>query len=118
MRPETPDEELRELLDIANTDILLMGHTHQPFHRPIYYDGENHKLYRHAINVGSVGKPKHGNPTACYALLEIKEDIQLSEPESIAVTFRYLPYDVEKVIQHIHTCGLGSAYDEFLRQGE
>lgn len=117
IRPETTDEELREMLDAADADILLMGHTHQPFHRAIYHDSENQKLYKHVLNVGSVGKPKHGEPTACYVLLEIRENVHLSEPDSIFVSFRYIPYDVEAVIRHIHACGLGDAYDTFLRQG-
>ncbi|HVU55006.1 MAG TPA: metallophosphoesterase family protein [Puia sp.] len=118
IRPGTPDEELLEMLDAAGADILLMGHTHLPFHRAIYYEGENHKQYKHILNVGSVGKPKHGEPAACYVVLEIRRHIDLSEPDSVAVSFRYVPYDVEAVIQHIHACGLGDAYDTLLRQGQ
>ena len=28
-------------------------------------------LYRHAVNTGSVGKPKDGDPRACYVLLTV-----------------------------------------------
>ncbi|HVU93684.1 MAG TPA: metallophosphoesterase family protein [Puia sp.] len=118
IRPDVPDDHLREQLEAADADILLMGHTHQPFHRPVYCEQQNRKFYRHAINVGSVGKPKHGDPSACYVLLEFGKNLQLEDPGSIRVTFRYVPYDVEAVLAQIHRLGLGNAYDEGLRKGQ
>lgn len=118
IQPESPDGVLNELLDIARADILLMGHTHRPFHRPLLYGSENRMIYRHAINVGSVGKPKHGTPEACYSLLEFDEDLRLEEPDSLSVRFRYVPYDTSTVIRHLQTIGLSNAYDKFLRTGQ
>lgn len=118
IQADRSDDCLSELLDEADADILLMGHTHQPFHRPIYCEDTNRKIYRHAINVGSVGKPKHGDPSACYTLLEFGKNLKLEEPDSIRVTFRYVPYDVESVLAHIHRLGLGNAYDAALRKGQ
>jgi predicted phosphodiesterase len=111
------DEYLLELLDVADADILLMGHTHIPFHRSIFCDNENRKKYKHAVNVGSVGKPKHGNNLACYTIMEISRESDLSEASSIRVNFEYVPYNVEEVISHIKKIGLTSAYDQFLMNG-
>jgi putative phosphoesterase len=118
IRPETDQSYLLELLDIAQADILLTGHTHRPFHKAIFCEEENRKLYRHVINAGSVGKPKHGNPLACYAMLEINRLLTLADPESVLVNFHYILYDTEKTIQHIHHAGLSHAYDELIRFGE
>lgn len=115
---DTDEEQLLEMLDAVNADILIAGHTHKPFHKAIFCEEENHKLYQHVINAGSVGKPKHGNNKACYVLLDINESIQLNDPSSIAVQFFYVPYDVERVIEKIHTNGLDNAYDDFLLHGE
>jgi predicted phosphodiesterase len=116
--PGTDEEQLLEMLDDVNADILIAGHTHKPFHKTIYTEIENHKLYRHFINAGFVGKPKHGDNRACYVLLNIDEILQLTNPSSVDVQFFYVPYDIEKVIEKIHSIGLGNAYDDFLLNGE
>ena len=41
--------------------------------------------YRHAVNTGSVGKPKDGDPRACYALLHGLETAVHDDPESLRV---------------------------------
>lgn len=116
--PDTKDTYLEELLNEVEADILLMGHTHRPFHKALFSEKENKKIYQHIINAGSVGKPKHGNPHACYVLLEINQSLALTDPESVLVHFHYVPYDIEKTIKHIHDGGLTDAYDELIRSGE
>jgi predicted phosphodiesterase len=56
--PDSPRWESE--LDQANADVLLVGHTHLPFHREF---GE-----RRVVNPGSLGQPKTGKPAACYAV--------------------------------------------------
>jgi putative phosphoesterase len=111
---ETPDEYLLEMMDTIHTDILLMGHTHIPHHRAIYCEEENKKLYKHAINVGSVGKPKGESNKSCYCLVNIDHQTDLSNPAFVNVHFQYVQYDVKEVIKHIHTIGLSDAYNDFL----
>ncbi len=116
--PETSDTELKMLLQKIGADVLLMGHTHKPFHRTLTYKNkENRKVYRHALNVGSVGKPKHGNNRACYVTVEVNEKTTLDNPKSLPVQFHYIDYDIEKVIRKIKKIGLSNAYDEFLIKG-
>ena len=38
-------------------DVLLFGHTHKPYHRPLAYEQEGQTCYQYALNIGSVGKP-------------------------------------------------------------
>lgn len=116
--PNASEKKLLQMLTEANADILVAGHTHRPFHKAIFCEEGNHKLYRHFINAGSVGKPKHGNNKACYVLLRIDDTLLLSDPASVIVEFYYVSYDVERVIEKIHTNGLGNAYDYFLLHGE
>jgi predicted phosphodiesterase len=116
--PATGEEYLLQLLDAADADILLMGHTHVPFHKAIYCEQEGKKLYRHIVNVGSVGKPKHGSPDSCYALLEIDRSLTLEDPGSVAVHFQYVPYDTKETLRHIHLVTESHAYDELVCFGE
>src|SRR6266536_223134 len=62
------DREEKSLLRImqqADADIMCFGHTHKPYHRVLNSPGENKNHFRHAINIGSVGKPKDGDPKGC-----------------------------------------------------
>lgn len=118
VQADTSDEDLLMMLDDMKADVLLMGHTHKPFHKAIYNEEENRKQYRHAVNVGSVGKPKHGNNKACYTIVDIDESISMSDPASVNVAFHFIPYDVNSVLEKIHRSGLGNAYDDFLINGE
>jgi putative phosphoesterase len=118
VRPDMDDRSLLTLLEEADSDVLIMGHTHVPFHRSLFTEEENNKLYRHVINAGSVGKPKHGDNRACYLLLTINETLQLTDPSSVISNFHYVDYDTEAVIRHVRDIGLSGAYDEFLRTGQ
>ena len=39
--------------------------------------------YRHAINIGSAGKPKDGDPRGCYVILTINDDSSIRNKDSI-----------------------------------
>lgn len=111
------DAYLLEMMDSMNADILCMGHTHKPWHRPIFCEAENKKIYRHAINVGSVGKPKQGNNKTCYTIVTIPNQASLTEPNAIQVQFEFLNYPVKTVIKKIAEIGLSDAYNNFLLNG-
>lgn len=117
IRETTSLQHFRELLDESNCDVLLMGHTHRPFHRILSKNDTRSTIFCHVINAGSVGKPKQGNNKACYVILTINPDKNLSDADWLNVEFRFLKYEVEKTIRHIHEAGLSDAYDSFLRTG-
>jgi putative phosphoesterase len=78
---EDRDEgSLRRIAAMADADVLVFGHTHRPWHREI--DGV---LF---VNTGSVGKPKDGDPRACWVLLTIRED------GTVEVDTRRVDYDI------------------------
>jgi putative phosphoesterase len=98
-----PDATMERLLDMADADVLVCGHTHIPYHR-ILPSG------RHVVNAGSVGKPKDGNPQACYVVLEANDS-------KLTVTFRRVPYDIERAAQAIEASYMPNEYAEMLRTG-
>lgn len=100
---ERPDATMERLLDMAEVDVLVCGHTHIPYHR-ILPSG------RHVVNAGSVGKPKDNNPQACYMVLEV-------ENSDLNVTFHRVYYDVERTAQAIEASDMPHEYAEMLRTG-
>src|SRR5687767_10962062 len=100
---DRPAATLERLLDLANADVLVCGHTHFPYHR-ILPSG------RHVVNAGSVGKPKDGNPQACYLVLEANN-------KDLTVTFMRVPYDVERAAQAIEASEMPHEYGQMLRTG-
>ena len=60
--------------------MLVFGHTHVPWSREI-----GGVLF---VNTGSVGKPRDGNPRACWVMLDI------GESGSVTVDSRRVNYDV------------------------
>ncbi|WP_460880797.1 metallophosphoesterase family protein [Pontibacter rugosus] len=114
------DREEKSLLRImkdADADILCFGHTHKPYHRVLTSgeDGESH--FRHAINIGSVGKPKDGDNRGGYVLLTINDNSSVLHKDSIGVEFIRFRYDYEKAAKAIEESILPNAYAENLRKG-
>jgi diadenosine tetraphosphatase ApaH/serine/threonine PP2A family protein phosphatase len=91
---DRPESSLKRMLESIDVNILVCGHTHKPYHR-IVDD-------THIINDGSVGKPKDGNPRACYALIEIDK--------SVKVEFRRVEYPISLVAEEVINVGLPSAF--------
>ena len=98
---DKPEGNLRRILEPLEIDVMICGHTHKQYHR--------HIAGIHIINDGSVGKPKDGDPRACYAIVDTDEDF--------SVVFRRIEYPIELVAEQIIDTGLPSAFAEALRMG-
>jgi len=112
------DREEKSLLRImqdADADIMCFGHTHKPYHRILPSTPDNPPHYRHAINIGSVGKPKDGDPRGCYALLDIGDHSTIQNKDSIRVQFIRFSYDVEKAAKAVESSPLPQAFADALR---
>ncbi len=109
------EKSLLRILDQAQADMLFFGHTHKPYHRILEYDKAGKKAYRHAVNIGSVGKPKDGDPRACYAIITLSEKSSIFEKESIKVEFVRVAYAVEKAAIAIENSVLPNEYAAMLR---
>ena len=100
-----PNRDPRTFERIAaseDADVLVFGHTHTPWHR----------TYGAVVfvNVGSVGKPKDGDPRASYSLLHLRQAREI-EVEDVRVE-----YDVEEVATRIVEAGLSPELAEALRK--
>jgi len=98
---DRPDASLERILDGVNADVLVVGHTHKPYHRVL-------PSGRHVINEGSVGKPKDGDPRAPYVILS-------AEGKNLQVEFVRVPYDVEQIATAIEASEMPSEYAGMLR---
>ncbi|MCL4263472.1 MAG: metallophosphoesterase [Anaerolineae bacterium] len=101
---DRPESSLVRLLNMVEADVLVCGHTHLPYHR-ILADG------RHVINAGSVGKPKDGDPRACYLVLSV-------QGRALDAQFIRFLYDVEAAAQAIEASDMPHEYAEMLRLGK
>ena len=98
---DKPDSTFGRIAAGAEADVIVCGHTHKPYTKQI---GET--LF---VNVGSAGKPKDGDPRACWALIETSSD-------GVNVDFRRVGYDVEKVARAILDSDLPHEFAGQLRE--
>lgn len=91
-----------KLIQRANADIVLLGHTHIP----MVYFIRNTLL----ANPGSVGQPRDGDPRASFAIATISEN-------QVTFDVRRIEYDVDSVANKIHGAGLPSFLADRLYEG-
>lgn len=100
---DRPDNSFERLLDLVETDVLVCGHTHLPYHKVL-------PSGRHVINAGSVGKPKDNDPRAGYVVLR-------ANGRGLEVEFIRVEYDVEKTAQAIEATDMPDEFAALLRSG-
>ncbi|MEJ7736274.1 MAG: metallophosphoesterase family protein [Chitinophagaceae bacterium] len=111
------EKSLMRIMEQADADIMCFGHTHKPYHRILPREQSENTRYRHAVNIGSVGKPKDGNPKGCYVTLTINADSSIVKKEAIQVEFIRFDYDIEKAAKAIEDSPLPNGYADMLRKG-
>jgi diadenosine tetraphosphatase ApaH/serine/threonine PP2A family protein phosphatase len=114
---ERPDASFHRMMSDAGADVMLFGHTHKPFHKVLEYEEGGRIRYHHAINTGSVGKPKDGDPRACYVLLYLGDDTAPDRPGRVRVEFARVEYDVERAACAVEESVLPDAFAGMLRNG-
>ena len=107
---DRPDASFLRMMRTEDCDVLCFGHTHKPYHREIE-DGEGRWGSRHAINTGSVGKPKDGDQRAGYVILNINPE----RDEPVEVEFVRVEYDVERAAKGVEDSPLPDHFAEALR---
>lgn len=78
---DRPLSSFQRLAATSEADVLIFGHTHKPYIKRV-----DNVLF---LNAGSIGKPKDGDPRACYVVLDTSGDVN--------VEFRRIRYDVQTV---------------------
>ena len=111
------EKSLYRIMEQADADIMCFGHTHKPYHRVLPTGEVENPHYRHAINIGSAGKPKDGNPLGCYVILTIDAESSITKKDAVKVDFIRFGYDVEKAAKAVEDSPLPNEYAEMLRKG-
>lgn len=111
------EKSMIRIMEQADADIMCVAHTHKPYHRVFNTGVEGIDRFRHTINIGSVGKPKDGNPQGGYVMLTIDENSSKTEQGSIKVEFIRFDYDIEKAAEGVENSPLPNEYADMLRRG-
>jgi diadenosine tetraphosphatase ApaH/serine/threonine PP2A family protein phosphatase len=98
---DKPDSTFARIAAGADADVIVCGHTHRPCDKTV---GATR-----FINVGSAGKPKDGDPRACWALIETSYD-------GVRVAFRRVDYDVAAAAAAIKASELPDEFADQLRE--
>lgn len=124
---DAPSPLMVALAREADAEVVCCGHTHAPFHRSIpTEDG-----VVHWVNVGSVGRPRDGDPRAVWVelVLGTQEDVVGQAHADTAarrvgasdrwlgVNVHRVPYDAESVVRDMVRRGLPHTLAAGLRIG-
>ena len=105
------------IMEQAGADVMCFGHTHKPYHKILQSTSNDGDRFRHAINIGSVGKPKDGNPQGGYVILTLNAVSSIKYKDAVTVEFIRFDYDIEKAARAIENSPLPNPYATMLRQG-
>lgn len=108
------EKSLLRIIEQANARIMFFGHTHKPYHRVLRDSDGN---WRHAINIGSVGKPKDGDPRGCYVLMELDETFSIANRDALSIEFVRFEYDIERAAKAVEDSPLPNDFADMLRKG-
>jgi len=104
--PDRTDEQLVRLAREADADVVCLGHVHVPYHRVIHAPDGTTVRY---VSAGSVGKPKDGDPRACWA------ELAIAEGGDVDAVFHRVAYDIEAVAAAMTAAGLPDTLVRALR---
>ncbi len=102
---DRPDRFCTQMANVAGAragDIIAFGHTHKPWHRGV--EGI------HFVNAGSAGRPKDGDPRACYVTVAAGG----GEPE---IRFHRVEYDLDRALRGVRESELPDDFAVQLETG-
>jgi predicted phosphodiesterase len=124
---DRPEQHLAKLAREAEADLVCFGHIHIPYHRLVMQEGG---LTAHFVSDGSVGRPKDGDPRACWAEVLIGDEAEVSEVAvddpgvraagegaAVGVVFHRVAYDAEAVAREVVEAGLPERLADVLLTG-
>lgn len=129
---ERAERQLARLAQDAEADLVCCGHVHIPYHRSFAAEpGDPDGSVVHYVNAGSVGKPKDGDPRACWVelLIGAPDEVGREAPDDahaaragagdtwVGVVVHRVAYDVESVAFAIAAAGLPATLADTLRTG-
>jgi predicted phosphodiesterase len=125
LRPDRKDDQLARLADRVGADVVCVGHIHIPYHRTLVADDSRRVHY---VSSGSAGKPKDGDPRACWVELAFgaQADIAAATNDGAAgpagatgtwlgVAVHRASYDIDSVVNAMRAVGLPVSLADALR---
>lgn len=106
VKPDTESKRLEQIVSSTNADVIINGHTHLPM--AMWVKG------KYIFNAGSTGRPKDGDPRACYLIIDLDkgalkyEFVRVKYPVKLTIEklAKYkLPMELATVL------ALGSSFD-------
>ncbi len=126
LMPDRPDAHLVKLAKQAGVEVVCCGHVHIPYHRAI----ETPDGFVHYVNSGSVGKPKDGDPRACWIEVVLGDEREVraaTQDASVApvgsadvwlgVIVHRMAYDIDATVRDMRDAGLPETLGAALRSG-
>lgn len=110
------EKSMLRIMEGAQADVMFFGHTHKPYHRIFKDESAGGTAFRHAVNIGSIGKPKDGDPRACYVMITLDGNTSTFDRDSMKVEFVRVEYDVEKAAKAVEDSVLPDGYADMLRK--
>jgi predicted phosphodiesterase len=98
LTPETPADDLTELLSLTESTVVVGGQTHEPMARRF---GE-----RMVVNSGSVGRPYEYRADGDISLPWAEYAVVSGSTEGLRVEFRRTPVDQAAVAEAVHSSGM------------
>jgi putative phosphoesterase len=98
---DRPLSSFQRLAATSDAAVLIFGHTHKPYMRRV-----DNVLF---VNAGSIGKPKDGDPRACYVVMDTTGDVD--------VEFRRIAYDVDAAANAIRESSLPDKFAADIETG-
>ncbi|MAZ28534.1 MAG: YfcE family phosphodiesterase [Cytophagaceae bacterium] len=111
------EKSMIRIMEQADADVMCFGHTHKPYHRIFETATGDTPHFRHAINLGSIGKPKDRDNRGSYVILDIGENTSVMDKESVSVEFVKFEYAIEKAARAVEESILPNTYADNLRNG-
>lgn len=130
LMPDRGEKQLARLAGEAEADVVCGGHVHIPYHRSFRVDPDDPASpLVHYVNSGSVGKPKDGDPRACWIelLIGAADEVRAAAPDDayaapagvtdtwIGLVIHRVAYDVDSVAEAVIAAGLPPTLAEALR---
>lgn len=126
--PDRTDEQLVRLATAADADVVCVGHVHVPYHRAMTADDGRSVHY---VSSGSAGKPKDGDPRACWVELVVgaQADVRSAAPGDdaagpagdglvwVGAIVHRVAYDTEAVAAAMRAAGLPDRLADALLRG-
>ncbi|MBW6468742.1 MAG: metallophosphatase family protein [Coriobacteriia bacterium] len=130
LMPDRGEKQLARLAGEAQADVVCCGHVHIPYHRSFRVDPDDtDSPLVHYVNSGSVGKPKDGDPRACWVelLIGTADEVRAAAADDhytapagrtdtwVGLGIHRVPYDVDSVAGAVIAAGLPPTLAEALR---